>query len=196
MQEQDLRDASMVPSAVPGNSTSLGPQSLNQARLGKPDAVGSSIDMQDACAALRRASRCVTQLYDLVLSPCGLKATQFVALRAIEQAGEIAQFQFARQYCVAVETLSRRFGGLRRKGLLKVRTGSRHGEQIYSLTEQGKKVLEEASPYWERAQERLKASLGPGDWELVFTLGDRVAKAALNAEKLRTRNSDHNRAAA
>ena len=152
--------------------------------------------MQDACAALRRVSRCVTQLYDLVLSPSGVKATQFVALRAIAQAGEIAQFQFARQYCVAVETLSRRFGGLRRKGLLKVRTGSRHGEQIYSLTEEGKKVLEEASPYWERAQERLKASLAPADWGLLFELADRVAKAALNAESLRTRNSERNTAAA
>lgn len=111
-----------------------------------------------ACAALRRASRCVTQLYDLVLAPCGLKCTQFVSLRAIDEAGEIAQYQFARRYTVAVETLSRRLGALRRKGLVKVRTGSRHGEQIYSLTEDGKKALEQARPYWERAQERLKKS--------------------------------------
>ncbi len=190
-----VRNGNAAPTAVPSNGTSLDPQSLSQMSPDAPVLVGN-VDMQDACAALRRASRCVTQLYDLVLSPCGLKATQFVALRAIEQAGEIAQFQFARQHCVAVETLSRRFGGLRRKGLLKVRTGSRHGEQIYSLTEQGKKVLEEASPYWERAQERLKASLTPADWEQIFDMADRVSKAALNAETLRTRNSDHNRAAA
>ncbi len=193
--QESVRNGNAVSSAIPSNGTSLDAQSVREPNPGTPVLVGS-VDMQDACAALRRASRCVTQLYDLVLSPCGLKATQFVALRAIEQAGEIAQFQFARQYCVAVETLSRRFGGLRRKGLLKVRTGSRHGEQIYSLTEQGKKVLDDASPYWERAQERLKASLSPTDWQQIFDLTDRVSKAALNAETLRTRNSDHNRAAA
>lgn len=43
----------------------------------------------DACILVRRASRAVTHLYDLVLAPTGLKATQFVLLRAIEQHGEI-----------------------------------------------------------------------------------------------------------
>jgi len=149
-----------------------------------------------ACVALRRASRCVTQLYDLVLAPCGLKCTQFVSLRAIDEAGEIAQYQFARQYTVAVETLSRRLGALRRKGLVKVRTGTRHGEQIYSLTDDGKKVLEQARPYWERAQERLKTALGEADWNILFSIADRVASAALQAEKLRLPNSDHNKTAA
>jgi DNA-binding MarR family transcriptional regulator len=149
-----------------------------------------------ACAALRRASRCVTQLYDLVLAPCGLKCTQFVSLRAIDEAGEIAQYQFARQYTVAVETLSRRLGALRRKGLVKVRTGTRHGEQIYSLTDDGKKVLEQARPYWERAQERLRTALGEADWSILFSIADHVASAALQAEKLRLPNSDHNKTAA
>lgn len=153
-------------------------------------------DAACACAALRRASRCVTQLYDLVLAPCGLKCTQFVSLRAIDEAGEIAQYQFARQYAVAVETLSRRLGALRRKGLVQVRTGTRHGEQIYSLTDDGRKLLNQARPYWERAQERLKTVLGDADWNLLFLTMDRVANAALEAERLRLRNSDHNKTAA
>jgi DNA-binding MarR family transcriptional regulator len=156
----------------------------------------AGVDGGCACAALRRASRCVTQLYDLVLAPCGLKCTQFISLRAIDDAGEIAQYQFARQYAVAVETLSRRLGALRRKALVKVRTGTRHGEQIYSLTEEGKKLLNEARPYWERAQERLKTVLGEADWNLLFSITDRAADAALQAEKLRLRNSDHNKTAA
>lgn len=156
----------------------------------------AGIDAGCACAALRRASRCVTQLYDLVLAPCGLKCTQFISLRAIAEAGEIAQYQFARQYAVAVETLSRRLGALRRKGLVKVRTGTRHGEQIYSLTEEGKVILNEARPYWERAQERLRTALGEADWNLLFSITNRAASAALQAEELRLRNSDHNKSAA
>jgi DNA-binding MarR family transcriptional regulator len=155
------------------------------------DPTPGGIDAGCACAALRRASRCVTQLYDLVLAPCGLKCTQFVSLRAIDAAGEIAQYQFAREYSIAVETLSRRLGALRRKGLVKVRTGTRHGEQIYSLTDEGKRLLEQSRPYWERAQERLKTALGEADWNVLLSISDRVAGAALHAEKLRLRNSDH-----
>jgi DNA-binding MarR family transcriptional regulator len=159
------------------------------------DHMVADADADCACASLRRASRCVTQLYDLVLAPCGLKCTQFVSLRAIDEAGEIAQYQFAKQYAVAVETLSRRLGALRRKGLVKVRTGTRHGEQIYSLTDEGKRSLDRARPYWERAQERLKTALGDADWNLLFAVTDRVANAALEAERLRLRNSDHTKTA-
>ena len=53
------------------------------------------------CAALRGAARSTTQLYDLVVRPSGLKATQFIALRAIEEAGEMPQWRFAREHAVA-----------------------------------------------------------------------------------------------
>src|SRR5215831_2658617 len=66
-----------------------------------------------AFAALRTATRAVTQFYDLVLAPTGLKTTQFVILQEINAAGEIAQCDFAREFGIAVPTLSRRFGGLR-----------------------------------------------------------------------------------
>jgi DNA-binding MarR family transcriptional regulator len=148
----------------------------------------SDADMGCACAALRRASRCVTRLYDLVLAPCGVKCTQFTSLHAIDEAGEIAQYHFARNYGVAVETLSRRLGALRRKGLVRVRTGTYHGEQIYSLTDEGKKVLNDARPYWDRAQERLRTVLGEADWNALFSITDGVARAALEAEKLRLHN--------
>lgn len=141
-----------------------------------------------ACAALRRANRAVTQFYDLVLAPARLKTTQFIALRAIDESGELAQCEFAREYGMAVETLSRRLGGLRIKGLVQVRIGGRHGERIYSLTEQGKKTLSEAFPYWDRAQHRLHSALGEQDWETLLQLADRISVAARGAEQLRTTN--------
>src|SRR4051812_6271247 len=109
-----------------------------------------------ACAAVRRASRSVTQLYDLVLSPTKLKATQFVILYAIEQEGEVAQCRLADHYAVSVETLSRRLGSLRRQGLIRLREERLHHQRAYSLTEDGRSELNKALPYWNRAQERLK----------------------------------------
>ena len=155
----------------------------------------SSFVEQSPCAALRAASRAVTQLYDLVLAPADLKATQFVALHAIDEAGEIAQCQFARDHAVAVETLSRRFSGLRRKGYLQVRRGDRHGERIYSLTDEGRQALRNALPYWERAEDRFRRALGSEDWNTMLLLLDRIRVAAVRAEELRTNNHAHEQSA-
>jgi DNA-binding MarR family transcriptional regulator len=153
----------------------------------------SSTEMYDrrcACAAMRRAARSLTQFYDLVLAPAGIKSTQFFMLRAIHEAGELAQCTMARQHAIAVETLSRRLAALRKKDLVTGRTGDNHGEQIYALTEKGKAVLRTALPYWERAQGRFKQSMGEGEWNLIFRLCDETVKAAREAEQLRTHNAD------
>jgi DNA-binding MarR family transcriptional regulator len=146
--------------------------------------------------ALRSASRAVTHLYDLVLSPTGLKATQFITLKAIAEAGELAQCDFAREYCVAVETLSRRLGALRRKGLIAVRIGPTHGERIYSLTPQGDECLRRAGPYWEAAENRLKKTLAISDWATVLNLCDRTMLAAQAAEQARIPNAWQSRSQA
>jgi len=142
-----------------------------------------------ACAALRSAARSATQLYDLVLQPAGLKTTQFIALKSIEEAGELAQWRFAREHAVAVETLSRRLGALRKRGLVSFRTGGKHGERIYSLTKEGKEALTRAIPYWERAQKRLRQTLGDPELLLLMQLCESTVQAARKAEQLRAANS-------
>ena len=141
-----------------------------------------------ACAALRMAARSATQFYDLVLEPSGLKATQFIALESIARAGELAQCEFAQEHAVAIETLSRRLAALRRKGLITSRTG-RHGKHIYRLTAQGKEVLGRARPYWERAQERLKRTLGLDQFRVLLELCQNIVLAVPRAEELRAPNS-------
>jgi DNA-binding MarR family transcriptional regulator len=142
-----------------------------------------------ACDTLRRAARSATQLYDLVLQPTGLKVTQFIVLRSIDEAGELEQWRFAREHVVAVETLSRRLAVLRRKGLVVCRTGTNHGERIYALTEEGKKALQEAIPYWERAQKRFARTLGKGEFLLLLQACENAARAAQEAEQLKATNA-------
>jgi DNA-binding MarR family transcriptional regulator len=141
-----------------------------------------------ACATLRRANRAVTQLYDLVLAPVGIKATQFMALKSIFEAGEIAQCVYAREYGIAIETLSRRLGSLRRKGLVKMRRGDHHGERLYRITESGLELLFQAMPYWERAQYRLRTRLGEDGWHALLQMCECVSRAAKEAEQFRVRN--------
>jgi len=146
-------------------------------------------DNSCVCAALRSAARAATQFYDLVLQPTGLKATQFIALQIIAEAGELPQWRFARLHAVAVETLSRRLAVLRRKGLVSVRTGRNHGERIYRLTDDGKLALARALPYWERAQERLRRTLGAVESRALMQLCENAVAATQEAEQLRTKNA-------
>jgi DNA-binding MarR family transcriptional regulator len=150
---------------------------------------GGIEDATCACAALRRASRAATQLYDLVLEPSGLKTTQFTALKTIAEAGELPQWRFARDHALAVETLSRRLAALRKKGLIAVRTGKNHGERIYTLTAQGREALSIALPYWQRAQQRFKHMVGEREWSVIMEACRRAVEGAQKAEQLRTTNS-------
>jgi DNA-binding MarR family transcriptional regulator len=124
-----------------------------------------------------------------VLQPSGLKATQFFALKSIEEAGEIAQWKFSRENAVAVETLSRRFAALRKKGLVTARIGGNHGERIYTLTELGKEALRRATPYWERAQKTLRQTLGDSDLRDLLRVCETAVQAAQKAERLRAVNA-------
>jgi DNA-binding MarR family transcriptional regulator len=139
-------------------------------------------------AGLRRASRAVSHLYDLVLAPTQLKITQYTMLRQIAEAGEIAHCDLARTSVGSEETFSRRLASARKCGWVSMRIGDRQ-RRVYRLTEKGAQVLREATPYWERAQDRMRRELGDTDWQTLLTLAQRVADAAIRAESAPRRNS-------
>ena len=140
-----------------------------------------------ACVSIRRASRAICHLYDLVLGPTQLKATQFNILRTIDESGEIAHCDLATDIAASVETLSRRLANARKCGWVRMQVG-KNGRRLYSLTPKGKRVLDEAFPYWERAQFRLRQTLGEADWQLLASFTERLTSAAIRAETLRSLN--------
>lgn len=144
-----------------------------------------------ACSSIRRANRAISHLYDQVLVPARLKSTQYMILRAIADAGEIAHCDLADELLASVETLSRRLGSARRAGLVKVHAGQ-HNKRMYSLTAKGQSALDEAFPYWQNAQLRLRRSLGNDDWKLLDSFTQRLAEAAIRAESLPLSNGHGN----
>lgn len=140
-----------------------------------------------ACASLRRANRAVCHLYDLVLAPTGLKATQYIILETIGMAGEIAHCDLARRFAASEETFSRRLASARKAGWVCMKVGERH-RRIYGLTERGRKLLESAQPYWERAEDRLRRELGESDWSILNDYSARLTAAAIRAENAPSRN--------
>ena len=79
------------------------------------------ISQECAFASLRRASRAVGHLYDLVDTPTRLKVTQLTMLRSIADAGEIAHCDLARQAIGSEETFSRRLASARKQGWVSMR---------------------------------------------------------------------------
>lgn len=140
-----------------------------------------------ACASLRRANRAVSHLYDLVLSPVRLKATQYIILHTIGHLGEVAHCDIARLFAASEENFSRRLASARASGWVRMKLGKRY-RRVYCLTEEGRRILELATPYWERAQERMRSELGDADWSRLASFAERITQAAIRAELAPRRN--------
>jgi DNA-binding MarR family transcriptional regulator len=65
------------------------------------------------CLLARQASRAITDLYDLVLSPTKMRATQFILLKILAAEGAVSQQRLGMVLAVAPETMSRRLSALR-----------------------------------------------------------------------------------
>lgn len=147
-----------------------------------------ALDTECVCSLTRRAARSVTQLYDVVLAPIGIKATQFILLRAISEAGQIAQWQLSKDLSIAVETLTRRLATMRRAGWIELHSGTDRREHLYSATPLGRQQLDRALPFWHRAQERLREQLGDQAWRETQVCLDRLALAAEKSLTARVKN--------
>ena len=134
-----------------------------------------------ACASLRRAARAVTQLYEREMRSAGLGATQFTLLQALGQAGEITQGRLGEVLSIDSTTLTRTLANLSREGWIAVRSGADRRERWISLTASGGRKLRSGLPRWERAQERLRKTLGDRRWDELGELLVRVARSAKEA---------------
>jgi DNA-binding MarR family transcriptional regulator len=117
------------------------------------------------CASfnLRKASRVVTQLYDDVLQPTGLRSTQVALLVLLAVEHESSMARLARQMMLSPSTLSRNLGPLQRDGLVEVHDAGKRGKSV-SLTSKGRKALSVAFPYWQEAQKKFTALVGASTW--------------------------------
>src|SRR5690242_13212504 len=124
-----------------------------------------------ACANLRRAARAASQLYDAALRPTGLRITQFTSLQALARAGEpMTQGALGELLAVDSTTLTRTLRPLERAKWIRRVAGRDARERRIELAAQGRRVLERATPAWERVQRRLRAQLGPRDWAALDEL--------------------------
>jgi DNA-binding MarR family transcriptional regulator len=113
------------------------------------------------CLAIRQAARHITQFYDQLFAPTGLRATQFAILARLRQNGPMPINALATLLVMDRTTLGRNILPLQRDGLLEVRPSpSDRRRHELRLTEAGRDLHRAGIKHWEEAQRRFDAVFG------------------------------------
>lgn len=113
-------------------------------------------------ASLRKAARRLGILYDAVLEPSGLKATQFSLLTQIYDLGNPAMAELAKSLLMDLSAMRHSLGPLIRDGLVRLRVEQKDRRvKRVVLTAAGVAKFEEAMQLWQKAQSRFEQAFGP-----------------------------------
>ncbi|WP_454848995.1 MarR family winged helix-turn-helix transcriptional regulator [Rhizobium binxianense] len=119
-------------------------------------------------SALRRASRQLGQLYDDLLSPSGLRITQFTLMTEILFSREPSLKALARALVMDLSALGHTLKPLIRDGIVELVPDARDRRvKRARLTEKGRKLWEETNLLWQEAQRRFDTAFGKDESEAL-----------------------------
>jgi DNA-binding MarR family transcriptional regulator len=132
-----------------------------------------------ACRNLRRTARAVTQLYDDILRPSGLRITQFTLLVAVALSEPVPITRLADALDLDRTTLARDLKPLTEHGLVQIAAGEDRRMRVVRLTSQGRQAVGRAYPLWQQAQAQIVEGSGPDRWQAVASGLEEVAALAV-----------------
>ena len=135
------------------------------------------------CAAIRRVSRHITNLYDACLAPFGLTVSQFSILSRLNRTGPRSINALARELAVDRTTLGRTLRPLERDGLLELAAdASDKRSRALKLTAKGVKRVSVAREGWKQAQQRFETAYGAQRAAELRRLLDAAVEAKLDGD--------------
>ena len=118
--------------------------------------------------ALRKATRRVSQLYDAVLAPTGLRSTQRSILNHVARIGTPTMGELAADLVLDRGALAHNLKPLERDGLLRVEADPEdRRSRLIVLTDAGRAKLAESTVLWAQAQHRFETAFGPQQAEAL-----------------------------
>lgn len=129
------------------------------------------------CASVRQASRALTNLYDDILAPSGLRVMQFSLLAHLASVDEATLTRLAEVRAIDRTTLTRNLTPLERDGLVAVIAGADRRTRIVRITIAGRAAMRRAFPYWREAQQQIITGLGSERFDAL--LGEMEALSTL-----------------
>src|SRR6266508_4390169 len=148
------------------------------------------------CNTLRMVTRVVTQLYDDVLRPSGLRVTQFSILATIARLGEANLKQLEDTLAIDQTTLTRSLNLLERNGVIERASHPDGRIKAMRLTAKGRRALEAARPLRAQAHDKVLRELGRKAWadaqrRLSHLLHVAVEKRRVGRERRRVQPTAH-----
>jgi DNA-binding MarR family transcriptional regulator len=120
------------------------------------------ISLRDCnCFRTRKASRRLTQIYDTILAPSGIRSTQYMILAVLYERGGLSVNELAGLMVIDRTAMGKNLKPLERDGLIAVNVSDEdRRSRTVTLTKKGAKVLEQAYPLWKTAQSRFEKKHG------------------------------------
>jgi DNA-binding MarR family transcriptional regulator len=130
------------------------------------DALRMAEDMRVSCLGVRIAHthRLVIRIFEQALRPFGVTLPQLELLSALTLLGKpVKPSDLAELTAVERSTMSRNLAVLTDKGWITTTDVSPTGRSMaVGVTEEGSRLLAEARPAWESAQQQVAAAMGEG----------------------------------
>jgi DNA-binding MarR family transcriptional regulator len=139
------------------------------------------------CTNLRRATRAISNMYDIALAASGLKITQFSLLRAVERNEPVAITALADEMALDRTTLARNLAPLQRDRLVELAPGSDQRVTEVRLTPAGRNAVAKALPLWKKTQADVSRLLSDGRIEQLREIAIEASTAAESFAARRTR---------
>lgn len=121
-----------------------------------------------------RASHMVLKTYDDAYRPYGIRATQLPVLNLIEQRGPVTIKEIADETVNERSVLSRKLQVMEKNGWIEETPVEGSREKAFSLTEEGKALLDKVMPVRLKVQEKLLGRLSEDERHLMLSLCDKL----------------------
>jgi len=119
----------------------------------------------------RILNRVLTGIYDHELRPFGLKATQLNLLVAVAKVGPIRRIDIGKRLHLDPSTLTRNLKIMLVNGWVEERANGEDGRGLpLQVTAQGRNLLNQIGPSWQKAQDRTQKLIGDAGATLLRKL--------------------------
>ena len=125
---------------------------------------------------IRLLSRMITNIYDSVLSPFGVKLNQMSILMVVYLAGEIGYESLCKRLKMEKSTASRNIERLKKKGWLAVIAVKDDRKKYLKVTTAGEVLLGKVHEAWEGAQLKAAELLGKEGAEVICNIANGIWK--------------------
>ena len=123
------------------------------------------------CTNLRRSANIISDFYDTTLKSAGLTVAQYSLLVNLLRLGSANITHWAERVGLDRSTMVRNVKLLQAHDFIELTEG--HGK-VFTLSSEGRRVLELAVPLWQKAQEQMEDALGKDDAEAIFRISEKL----------------------